>query len=41
MAFIFHLVYRSYKRDIDVLYRVCRLGIACGLSACYALIWRL
>ena len=41
MAFIFHLVYRSYKRDIDVLYSVCRLGIACGLSACYALIWRL
>ena len=40
MAFIFHLVYRSYKRDIDVLYRVCRLGIACGLSPCYALIWR-
>ena len=34
------LLYRSYKRDIDVLYRVCRLGIACGLSACYALIWR-
>ena len=35
------LLYRSYKRVIDVLYRVGRLGIACMLSSCYALIWRL
>ena len=35
------LLYRSYKRVIDVLYRVGRLGIACMLSPCYALIWRL
>ena len=41
MAFISHLVYRLYKRVIDVLYRVGRLGIACMLSPCYALIWRL
>ena len=41
MAFISRLVYRSYKRVIDVLYRVGRLGIACMLSPCYALIWRL
>ena len=41
MAFISHLVYRSYKRVIDVLYRVGRLCVASGLSSCYALIWRL
>ena len=41
MVFISRLVYRSYKRVISVLYRVGRLGIACGLSPCYALIWRL
>ena len=35
------LLYRSYKRVVDVLYRVGRLGIACMLSPCYALIWRL
>lgn len=35
------LLYRSYKRVISVLYRVGRLGIACRLSPCYALIWRL
>ena len=35
------LLYRSYKRVIDVLCRVGRLGIACMLSPCYALIWRL
>ena len=41
MAFISHLIYRSYKRVAGVLYRVGRLGIACMLSPCYALIWRL
>ena len=41
MAFISRLVYRSYKRVVGVLYRVGRLGIACMLSPCYALIWRL
>ena len=41
MAFISRLVYRSYKRVISVLYSAGRLGIACGLSPCYALIWRL
>ena len=41
MAFISHPVYRSYKRVVVVLYRVGRLGIACMLSPCYALIWRL
>ena len=35
------LLYRSYKRDIDVLYRVGRLCIAYRLAPCYALIWRL
>ena len=35
------LLYRSYKRVVGVLYRVGRLGIACMLSSCYALIWRL
>ena len=35
------LLYRSYKRVVGVLYRVGRLGIACMLSPCYALIWRL
>ena len=35
------LLYRSYKRVVVVLYRVGRLGIACMLSPCYALIWRL
>ena len=35
------LLYRSYKRVVGVLYRVGRLGIACRLSPCYALIWRL
>ena len=35
------LLYRSYKRVVDVLYRLVRLGIACRLSPCYALIWRL
>ena len=35
------LLYRSYKRVISVLYRVGRLGIACMLLPCYALIWRL
>ena len=35
------LLYRSYKRVVVVLYRVGRLGIACMLSSCYALIWRL
>ena len=38
MAFISHLVYRSYKRVVGVLYRVGRLGIERMLSACYALI---
>lgn len=41
MAFISRSVYRSYKRVVVVLYRVGRLGIACMLSPCYALIWRL
>ena len=41
MAFISHLVYRSYKRVVVVLYRLVRLCIASGLSSCYALIWRL
>ena len=41
MAFISHLIWRSYKRVVGVLYRVGRLGIACRLSPCYALIWRL
>lgn len=41
MAFISHLVYRSYNRVISVLCRVGRLDIACMLSPCYALIWRL
>ena len=40
MAFISRSVYRSYKRVVGVLYRVGRLGIACMLSSCYALIWR-
>ena len=35
------LLYRSYKRVISVLFLVGRLGIACRLSPCYALIWRL
>lgn len=35
------LLYRSYKRVVVVLYRLVRLGIACRLSPCYALIWRL
>ena len=35
------LLYRSYKRVVDVLYRLVRLCIASGLSSCYALIWRL
>ena len=41
MAFISHLIWRSYKRVVGVLFLVGRLGITCGLSPCYALIWRL
>ena len=41
MAFISHLIWRSYKRVVGVLFLVGRLGIACRLSPCYALIWRL
>ena len=41
MAFISHLIWRSYKRVVGVLFRLGRLGITIRLSPCYALVWRL